>query len=537
MGVCGRAMSAAKRKVNPLTLQEKRAVILEVERSNGRTKSQIAEQFRIPKSTLSTILKEKERILNLNDSLEDFGSQRKRMRMRRGTYPQIEEALFAWLQQQAAANQTITSQRMLAYSQQLARQLGVDDFKCSAGWLDSFKRRHGLSMGRPGSADLPSGDFLSQLPALLEEYSAGDVFVVSEMGLVFDLTPSEAVAAIDSCAAGQQPRRRLSVLAATNADGSQKLPLFICGPENLPGASEPGRLTYRCDSASWLQPADFANWLEKRNGEFAAQGRRALFLCESGPLHAVAGGGQDSLQVVRLPPSPLTQAQLSSPDGMLHQLKRHFRGRVAGWLREHGRPPTAGEAVAMLSRAWSGGVSAAHVRRFHAAAGLLRHDAANGTDDAADDAAAAYKALAGAAFEPPAGASFSGYVTADDGVWWCREGPSDPAGSQVVAATSVRADRLTAPLVPAARAGDRRVSPPIKRERSPAPKREGHGSPAPPPAAARRRPSSQEALKAILVLQQYFQLRDRDEELDEVMSFVAFTKEKIIKLQQQETSK
>ncbi|XP_037071015.1 uncharacterized protein LOC119092144 [Pollicipes pollicipes] len=362
-------MSAAKRKVNPLTLKEKKAVILEVENSNGRTKSQIAEQFRIPKSTLSTILKEKERILNLNDA-DDLGPQRKRMRIRRGVHPQLEEALFAWLQEQAAANQTVSGQKMLARSQELAQQLGVDDFKNSVAWLEGFKRRHGLAGARPGPADgwrpEPAPDStvpLGQLSALLDEYGAADVFVVAEMGVLFDLTPAEAGGeAVKACAAGELASRRLSVLAAASADGSQKLPLLVAGERPLPGASQPGRLAYRAEPRSWLQPDHFASWLELRDGELGAQGRRALFLCELQPLHATAGGG-----------------------------------------------------------------------------------------DARERAA------------------------------------------------------------------------------SPGEKRPRYGSP-----AGRRRPSSQEALKAVLVLQQYFQLRDGDDELDEVLSFVAFTKEKIVKLQTQE---
>ena len=524
-------MSAAKRKVNPLTIQEKKAVILEVENSNGRTKSQIAEQFRIPKSTLSTILKEKERILELNDT-DDLGPQRKRMRMRRGLYPQLEEALFTWLQEQAAANQVVTGPKMLARSQELARQLGVDDFKTSAGWLDGFKKRHGLNAGRPDAADgwrpevTPEGTVpLTQLPAMLDDFAATEVFVVAEMGLMFDLTPSDT--SVGGCADGALASRRFSVLAAASADGSQKLPLLVVGDYAISGASQPGRIDYHVDASSWIQSQHFSSWLSRRNGELAAQGRKALFLCELLPVHA-AGGGRDSLQLACMPPSPLTQDQLS-PDGVLHALKRRYRRRVAGFLKEHGRRPAAGEAVQLLSRAWWQDVACDEVRRYHASVSLLREEV-NGLPPPAPaaDGAAELAALAGSRFAPPDGLTLSSYAAADDALLWAT--PAAAAAAAVTAAggrqSAARAPR-PAPSPPQAAASPAPAPAPVKKERGAG---ERLGSP-----AGRRRPSSNEALRAVLVLQQYFELREGNEELDEVLSFVAFAKEKIVKLQMQET--
>ncbi|KAF0295225.1 Tigger transposable element-derived protein 4 [Amphibalanus amphitrite] len=411
-------MSAAKRKVNPLTIQEKKAVILEVENSNGRTKSQIAEQFRIPKSTLSTILKEKERILELTDS-EELGPQRKRVRMRRGAYPQLEEALFAWLQEQAAANQAVSGQTMLARSQELARQLGVDDFKTSSVWLDGFRKRHGLAAaGRPDSADgwrpetTPEGTVpLTQLPAMLDDYAATEVFVVAEMGLVFDLTPDEA--SVGACADAELAPRRFSVVVAASADGSQKLPLLIVGERSVSGASQPGRVAYHADPTAWIQPQHFSAWLGRRDGEMAAQGRKALFLCELSPAHAVGGGGREALQLACMPASPLTQEQLGA-DGVLHALKRQYRRRVTEFLVEHGRPPAAGEAVQMLSRAWWQDVSSAVVRRYHASVGLLRDEVNGQPAPPPAEGAAQLAALAGSQFAPSEGCTLESFTTADN---------------------------------------------------------------------------------------------------------------------------
>ncbi|KAH6940864.1 hypothetical protein HPB50_009103 [Hyalomma asiaticum] len=68
---------ASLKQCKSLTLERKVALIKEVEKG-GRTKSSIAQEFGIPLSTLSTVLKNEQKVLD--GFQQSFSSQRKRLR-------------------------------------------------------------------------------------------------------------------------------------------------------------------------------------------------------------------------------------------------------------------------------------------------------------------------------------------------------------------------------------------------------------------------------------------------------------------------
>ncbi|KAG2471116.1 SSUH2 protein, partial [Polypterus senegalus] len=87
-------MTTGKRKLKTLSIAEQVTVIRAVEKGDKKT-VEIAEQFGIPTSTLSTFLKEKEKILKLY-SEKSCGHQK---RMRECEYPVIEQYILKWFVQ------------------------------------------------------------------------------------------------------------------------------------------------------------------------------------------------------------------------------------------------------------------------------------------------------------------------------------------------------------------------------------------------------------------------------------------------------
>ncbi|XP_069157462.1 uncharacterized protein [Procambarus clarkii] len=156
MGIPGIGSPRAKRDRQELTIANKAKLIEQVEARGAKKKADIAREWGLRPSTLSTIMKNKDRIMT------QFKSQRYaagRRRMRTAAYPDVEEALLTWFRYARAANIPITGPVLQGMGVTLAQELGHPEFSCSVGWLDRFKARHGLSFNPKNNQDSGGGTF------------------------------------------------------------------------------------------------------------------------------------------------------------------------------------------------------------------------------------------------------------------------------------------------------------------------------------------------------------------------------------------
>ena len=85
------ATIASKRKLNPKSIKGKYNALKEVE--DGKTKSQVAVWYGIPKNTLSTWLKNKDKFFEATNK----GSNPKCQRLRQNTFANLDQAMIKWL--------------------------------------------------------------------------------------------------------------------------------------------------------------------------------------------------------------------------------------------------------------------------------------------------------------------------------------------------------------------------------------------------------------------------------------------------------
>ena len=85
------ATIASKRKLNTKSIKDKYNALKEVEA--GKLKLKVAAKYGIPKNTLSTWLKNKNKIFESTKK----GSNSKRRRLRHGTFANLNQAMFKWL--------------------------------------------------------------------------------------------------------------------------------------------------------------------------------------------------------------------------------------------------------------------------------------------------------------------------------------------------------------------------------------------------------------------------------------------------------
>ena len=123
-----------KRNLSVKTLAEKCQALRDLE--NGISNKNVAEKYGVPKKTVSTWLKNKEKLFT---ALEKFSNKRKKVR--EINYPDIDNVVFKWLLSQRGkiipTDGTFIKEKAMKY----AKELGATDFKASDGWLGRWKKR------------------------------------------------------------------------------------------------------------------------------------------------------------------------------------------------------------------------------------------------------------------------------------------------------------------------------------------------------------------------------------------------------------
>ncbi|GFY36545.1 coiled-coil domain-containing protein 40 [Trichonephila clavipes] len=117
-----------------LEVQKLRQVIESVE--EGERKVDVAEAFEIPLSSLSTILKNKEKIFSAFSS-------RGRKRVSKGNFPRLEQCLVSWMRQCQGHNIPMGGSLLKEKAKEFAKELG-NEFSVSEGWLTNLKKRNGI---------------------------------------------------------------------------------------------------------------------------------------------------------------------------------------------------------------------------------------------------------------------------------------------------------------------------------------------------------------------------------------------------------
>ncbi|GFS70522.1 uncharacterized protein TNCV_2671421 [Trichonephila clavipes] len=117
-----------------LKISEKQKVMESVE--EGERKVDVAKAFEIPLSSLSTILKNKEKIFSASSS-------RGRKRVSKGNFPRLEQCLASWMRQCRGQNIPMSGSLLKENTKALAKELGIE-FSGSEGLLTNFKKRNGV---------------------------------------------------------------------------------------------------------------------------------------------------------------------------------------------------------------------------------------------------------------------------------------------------------------------------------------------------------------------------------------------------------
>ena len=326
--VLKRNMAAAKHK--SLSLQDKMKILKAVEEKSGQhgAKGRLAKEFGIANSTLSMIIKDKEKIIaSFNQGTFEPG----RKRLRTSAHEDVEEALLIWFKDIRGRNVPVSGEILQTKASELASELGHTDFQCSNGWLSHFKTCHGISQKRicgessAGYEETCDKWLTITLPTLTEGYNARDIFNIDETGLFFKILPDKTLGfKNEPCHGGKHSKERLTVLAGANADGTEKFPLLVIGKSKNQRCFKNVRslpVQYDASSKAWMTSNMFETWVRSQDRRFCRQRRKVLMFLDNCPAHRNVDGLTNTTSKLQ----PLDQ-------GIIRSLKVLYRKRLLAKL-------------------------------------------------------------------------------------------------------------------------------------------------------------------------------------------------------------
>ncbi|XP_052564774.1 tigger transposable element-derived protein 4-like [Culex pipiens pallens] len=314
-----------RRKLTVLTVHERMKII--EKHAAGWKIGAISETYGVPQSTVSTVVKNKEKWI----AMQDKGNLRK---PRAVSNERLEKAMKLFVQQARENNLPLSGIMIREKAKDFACQLGFTEFKGSAGWLSKFAKRQNLAFkklcGESASVDTNMCDDFKQktLPDLVRGYDPKDIYNADETASFYKCLPDKTYTMqSEACHGGKYSKQRITVLCATNMDGSDKLPLLVIGKSKKPRCFKNVKslpVIYESNSKAWMTSLIFEKWLNDLDRKFGEENRKVLMFVDNCTAHPKRL--QDKLININLQFFPPNATSVLQPLdlGIIKNLKHYY---------------------------------------------------------------------------------------------------------------------------------------------------------------------------------------------------------------------
>ena len=187
-----------------LTLEERVKVLQLLD--SGRSSRVIASDFGVGRTQVQNVAKRKREIM---DEYETGNPETKRVK-RTVSYDKIDDLCHSWFLDATSRQINVSGPLIREKALKFASELGLNDFKGSCGWLESFLKRHNIvfkkQSGERGSVDKSVvDDWKCKLKTVCNRYNQCDIFNMDETGLFFrDTTRNTYFKKGEDCAGGKR---------------------------------------------------------------------------------------------------------------------------------------------------------------------------------------------------------------------------------------------------------------------------------------------------------------------------------------------
>jgi hypothetical protein len=174
---------------------------------------------------------------------------------------------------------------------------------------------------------------IADLQTIIASYDPEIVHNMDETGLNYRLLPNRSyIHQSERIVRGSKAMRqkdRVTVYVATNATGSDKIPLSIIHSVESPRCFDyhQHRLKYFVQKKGWSDTATFTKWVKEvflPHIRAKTDKKVLLIMDNSGPHGAASKDDQGQVELVHLPPN-CTAAHQPMYQGIIHALKKNYR--------------------------------------------------------------------------------------------------------------------------------------------------------------------------------------------------------------------
>lgn len=207
----------------------------------------------------------------------------------------LENGLLDMFDRLRSYNIPISGPMIQKFALKIAKELHVDNFKASSGWLHKFKVRNDIVfrklLGESASADYTAAiNFLETIKEIYQKYDPKDIFNCDETALFYKTMPNKSFVRRNCSDKNVKcVKERITVLLCCSKSGEKLPPLFI-GKFKNPRVFkklnlEDLEILYDYNKNAWMTKEIFAKWLTKLNQKFVEDNRSIILMLDNCTSH------------------------------------------------------------------------------------------------------------------------------------------------------------------------------------------------------------------------------------------------------------
>lgn len=319
----------SKRKV--LTIRDKYDVLSFHKANSTISTRKLAEKFQCGKTQIQLILKNRDMIIEEYES--NIAIDRKRVT----NLNLMDEKIYTWFCAAREKQIPMSGPILQEKANDVAKDVGLTDFKASNGWLEKWKKRHNIKQfnvsGESADVNPATVDSWKEvLRELLTDFELRDVYNMDETGLFFKSLPNKTLSEKGKeCKGGKGSKLRITLALFCSATGEKEDPIVIgksAKPRCFSDLKQTDKINgvhYFHDKKSWMQITTMKTLLHRFNKKMMQQKRKVLLLLDNAPVHPKELLGMYSNIKIAFLPANTTSKLQPLDAGIIQNVKVHYR--------------------------------------------------------------------------------------------------------------------------------------------------------------------------------------------------------------------
>ncbi|KAJ5256574.1 hypothetical protein N7478_012678 [Penicillium angulare] len=339
------------------------------------------------------------RILSSQYEHLDSGPVGSNMRVSSSFWPILDQKLSDWVTGHINSGYPITGPLLQTKAAEIWSQIPEYQNQqrpaFSDGWLTRFKKRHNRRYhtfhGEAASVPSSVHDQMKEIRTICDQYKPSEIYTMDETGLFWRQMPNGGLS--DRKIAGKNKNKtRISLIVATNADGSDRMPLWLIGSAKTPRALRTTNFqalgcVWRWGKKAWMRQAIMEEWLRAFYMRIPIDKKVLLFLNNASP-HIAGLKHLPPPSHIRVVFFPANATSIYRPldQGIIQNLKHHYRRKWMRWMiaiLDRGLDPhirmNISYALSWITQAWKISVSDESIKNCFIKSSLIRLDSQDET--------------------------------------------------------------------------------------------------------------------------------------------------------------